>query len=311
MKKILFYSFILLNTLTMALFGQTSLDSDTQISYNEQSILESDLQVSTDLLPATDGFIEIECSIEPIDPSGPLYHKHQKRHQGRPIPHIGLKQGTSLNWCGYVAATNLQFPTPGSVSAVSGLWTVPTLSPSTSSTYSAAWVGIDGYSNGTVEQIGTSHDWINGAQQNYAWFEMYPNSLFELVGFPVNNNDLIGAIVEYRANGVFLMKIFNYSRGVSTTVPISYTVSTVAQRSSAEWIVEPPSTQQGILPLAHFNVIYFQSCFVKINGIVGTIGTPYWRYDPLFMRSQAGIYKAIPSSLSNNGSSFFVVWKHE
>src|SRR6266404_4358148 len=155
-------------------------------------------------------------------------------------PHIPIQEGTSQNWSGYAAATKMAHPATNSVSAVSGSWIVPTLSASSHNTWCSLWVGIDGYSSSTVEQLGTEHDWYNGAQQNYAWFEMYPNFSYEIVGFPVRPGDVMSASVVYQGNGVFILSIANNTAGVHTTIPTSYTKSKTAKRSSAEWILEAP-----------------------------------------------------------------------
>ena len=53
---------------------------------------------------------------------------------------------------------------------------MPTVSGS-GPTYSSVWVGIDGYSSNTVEQIGTEQDVsANGKTSYYAWYEMYPQA---------------------------------------------------------------------------------------------------------------------------------------
>jgi Peptidase A4 family len=81
---------------------------------------------------------------------------------------------TSSNWSGYVAETNLNDPQTDSVTAVSGSWVVPTVTGvSGTSSYSCAWVGIDGWTypletGGTVEQIGTEQNFINGVPTYYA-----------------------------------------------------------------------------------------------------------------------------------------------
>ena len=46
-------------------------------------------------------------------------------------------------------------PQSNAVSDVKGTWTVPTVTSSSVNSYSAVWVGIDGYADNTVEQIGT------------------------------------------------------------------------------------------------------------------------------------------------------------
>src|SRR5262249_16810121 len=83
---------------------------------------------------------------------------------------------TSSNWSGYADQTNLNTPQNGAVTAVSGSWVVPSVvAGSSRSSYSSFWVGIDGYSSNSVEQIGTDSDVINGVPTYYAWYEMYPN----------------------------------------------------------------------------------------------------------------------------------------
>ena len=72
----------------------------------------------------------------------------------------------SPNWSGYCVDTSLTTPQANSVTFVEGVWTVPTVSSSTSnSAYSCVSVaGMDGFlGSTTVEQIGTEQDVINGS----------------------------------------------------------------------------------------------------------------------------------------------------
>src|SRR5438046_6649382 len=72
-----------------------------------------------------------------------------------PVPQLSLAPRVhdgsfqSTNWSGY-AVTGAS----GSVSDAKGSWTVPAIQGSCPSTnqYSSFWVGIDGFSSGTVEQ---------------------------------------------------------------------------------------------------------------------------------------------------------------
>ncbi len=102
-------------------------------------------------------------------------------HRSWQAPRIRNRNGTSTNWSGYavydIASSSGRKRTTSAAtfSDVWGSWVVPEVIASESgSTYSAAWVGLDGYSSNTVEQIGTEQDWSNGSPQYYAWFEMYP-----------------------------------------------------------------------------------------------------------------------------------------
>jgi hypothetical protein len=219
-------------------------------------------------------------------------------------------QVTSTNWSGYAAATNFTRPTSFSVSAVSGSWIVPTVKASGGNTYSSFWVGIDGYSSPTVEQIGTEHDFINGVQQNYAWFEMYPAGSYVINGFPLNIGDVISASVVYSGNNIFTLTIKNDTQSVSFTVPTAYTHSSTALRESAEWIVEAPY-YNGILPLSNFVTAYMIGGFATINGITAPINNSSWRNVGIEMVTVGGVAKDLTSALLPDNASFFETWKHQ
>lgn len=70
------------------------------------------------------------------------------------------------NWSGYAET--------GTFTGVSGTWTVPTVTGSTSSQYSAAWVGVDGFNNSNLIQTGTEQDWYSGSAHYGAWWEILP-----------------------------------------------------------------------------------------------------------------------------------------
>lgn len=248
-------------------------------------------------------FTHVECELKPI--SRPSDHKGTY-----PYPHVPFKAGTSLNWGGYVAASNMQKPVPYTVNAVSGSWLAPQLAAATQNTYCSVWIGIDGYGSTTAQQIGTEHDWYNGQQINFAWFAMSPHDPYEIVNFPVNNGDSISASVVYIGNDVFILSLFNNTRKFFTVIPTTYTTSPNAQRSCIEWIVEAPYANT-VLPLSHFGTVNFNNCSAVINGIIGTINNPSWTNNALKMTSQTDTKKASPGSLTNNGGNFSISWSHE
>ncbi|MEI8365784.1 MAG: G1 family glutamic endopeptidase [Parachlamydiaceae bacterium] len=266
-----------------------------------------------------DTFLEIECTIAPRQRPGAKdvgCSQEPRGLQGIQItdlgsrPHMPFATARSTNWSGYVAQTSLTRPIKGSVTSVAGEWNVPALTSSTNTTYCAVWVGIDGFSNGTVEQIGTEHEWYLGAQVNYAWFEMYPGGSYELVGFPVNVHDLIGAEVNFLGGTTFQLIIINYTRNVYTIVPKSYTKSAIAQRTSAEWVVEAPY-YNGILPLSHFGTIPWTNCAATMRGHSGPINYNLWANESINMVTISNALKALPSSLVSGGKAFSVTWMHE
>lgn len=242
---------------------------------------------------------KIECKMEP------------RRLKNRTPHHIKLRDGTSENWSGYAAAKGLKNPQVGSVSMVSGSWVVPHIASSKDDTYCSIWVGIDGYGSGSVEQLGTEHDWANGKEEHYAWFEMYPKYPKELSNFPVEPGDVISASVVYQGNDTFKLSMSNHTKSVTTEIPVKHTMSSSAKRSSAEWIVEAPATTDGVLPLAHFSTVELSECKATINGKTGSLNDGNWQSEALNMQTKKGAMKATATSPSDNGKDFSVSWKHE
>lgn len=214
----------------------------------------------------------------------------------------------SLNWSGYAV-------TGSAVTDVKGSWTVPAIQGSCPPTnqYSSFWVGIDGFSSSTVEQTGTDSDCQNGSPTYYAWYEFYPHPSFIINGLAVHPGDHIAAEVTY-SGGKFVATIRDLATG--QTFSTSERVRS-AQRSSAEWIAEAPSSSGGILPLANFGTVYYgadntgvsSTSFATVNGVTGAISSFGSSVQQINMVTSSGVLKAQTSSLSSDGTSFSVQWK--
>jgi hypothetical protein len=266
-----------------------------------QTIVATDTETEVHVVQDLSHLTPIECSIVQID--------RAKVHPKEDFAASQMGKVGSSNWCGYVSAPMFNQKADGTVSYVSGTWTVPKLVATKDSTYCAIWVGMDGFLGTSVEQIGTSHNWENGVQQNYAWFEMYPHGAYQINGFPDEKGDQISAHVLYAGSDTFKMTITNHTKAVTTAIPVNYTKSTTAQRSSAEWVVEAPYSGS-ILELADFGVTSIKDCKTTINGVTGTINNSHWANDAITMTANK-IIKAQASKLSADGSSFNVAWDHE
>lgn len=155
------------------------------------------------------------------------------------VPKIKAKYGTSTNWAGYAVDGKV-----GSVTDVKGSWIVPSVQHSTNNQYSSFWVGIDGDSSSTVEQVGTESDTINGVATYYAWYEFYPKPCFRINSMSISPGDNISAEVKYDQNK-FTVYITDVTKkqSFSTSAKVNS-----AQRNSAEWIAEAPWSG-GVLPL--------------------------------------------------------------
>jgi hypothetical protein len=100
---------------------------------------------------------------------------------------VGAVPDTSQNWSGYASAS-------GPFSSVSATWTVPTLTCSSTNTYSSQWVGIDGWGDSDVEQDGVSAFCLNGAAAYYPWYEMWgDNNLNGGLEVSLPNGDTVSA----------------------------------------------------------------------------------------------------------------------
>ena len=224
---------------------------------------------------------------------------------------------SSENWSGY-AVTGAA----GSVTDAKASWIVPAVTCGSgrraTSAYSSFWVGIDGYSSSTVEQTGTDSDCSGSEPVYYAWYEFYPQPSFEVTNFSVKPGDKISAEVSY-SNGEFTATLTNERTG--KTFSTSAQVAS-AQRSSAEWIAEAPSScgRRGcqVLPLADFGTVDLgedytgvaNSCFATINGTKAAIGSFGANVSAITMVSASGAKEAVPSGFSAaDGSSFSVTWK--
>lgn len=238
-------------------------------------------------------------------------------HHYRQAPRVRNANGSSSNWSGYAAYPIVQSsPSHGkkhssstpTFSDVVGSWYVPQVSASTSTnTYSSTWVGLDGYNDSTVEQIGTEQDWSNGSDSYYAWFEMYPKGGYQIDGFPVNPGDEISAEVQYTSKGSFTLTIVNVTQNVYYTTT---QVLRQGKRLSANWITEAPWLG-GELPLADFGTVDMFGCSATMNGHVGAIDDSMWQNDDITMETSNGTVKAQPSNLTNGGTAFSVTWQHE
>src|SRR5437867_9365498 len=214
---------------------------------------------------------------------------------------------SSTNWSGY-AVTGPS----GSVSDAKGSWIVPSIVGSCPSTnqYSSFWVGIDGFSSNTVEQTGTDSDCQGGTPTYYAWYEFYPHPLFIINSLTIRPGDHISAETQFTGSK-FVVTIADVTTGQSFST--SARVHS-AQRSSAEWIAEAPSSSGGVLPLADFGTARFGqdntgttgTCFATVSGTSGAIGSFGSSVQKITMVKNSGATKASPSNLSSDGTSFSV-----
>jgi hypothetical protein len=166
-------------------------------------------------------------------------------------------------------------------------------------------VGIDGYQSPSVEQIGIEADDSGGSTTYYAWYEMYPSGSVQIQNLAISPGDNITASVVYSGGAYDLTLTDN-------TTTKSFSISQAAsnmQRSSAEWVVEAPSSGSGvILPLANFGTVAFTNASATINGVTGPINDSAWQSTAIDMASNGGASEATTSALATGGAGFTVTY---
>lgn len=161
---------------------------------------------------------------------------------------------SSKNWSGYA----IKKPS-GSITGISGVWIVPHVSSSKSSTYSSIWIGIDGFNNASLIQTGTEQDYVNGQAQYYAWWEILPDAETR-IPYPVAPGDRMQGTIFRIVTGHWKISLTNRTQGWTYTTIQAYD----GPQSSAEWILEAPSVNGQIAKLANYRSMVFNH--VKLNG---------------------------------------------
>ena len=197
-------------------------------------------------------FLPAFLQVSNVSPSQDATEKIARRQHGPIRDKVGHGNGTadSSNWSGYAVVGS-------SFTSATGSWVVPAaVCTGVSGGQDASfWVGLDGDTSSTVEQIGTDSDCDGNNPSYYAWYEFYPKFSYEITTVPVNPGNVMSASV-ICSGGKFTVTITNVSTGNSYTT--SAKVES-AKRSSAEWITEAPCCTKGggILPLSDFGTVYF------------------------------------------------------
>jgi hypothetical protein len=205
-------------------------------------------------------------------------------------PNIRLRAGTSTNWSGYANAG-----APGSFQNVSASWTQPAVSCASQNAYSAYWVGLDGDTTNTVEQLGTEADCIGGTARYTSWYEMYPHRSFPATITVIPGHTYFASVVA-QGSGQFVLTLQDTTDGTNFTTTQKLMQAKLA---SAEAIVEAPSGG-GVLALADFGTAEFTN--VTANGT--TMTSP--PAEQITMVNTGGTVKAQPSPLKRG--TFSVTW---
>ena len=151
----------------------------------------------------------------------------------------------SSNWAGYAVAG-------GPYSSVGAQWTVPAVSVSYRRSYSAQWVGIDGFTSRALIQAGTEADYFNGAAHYSAWWEILPAPAVTIRTLSVRPGDRMSVTITRVSSGRWRIVVKDARSGSYAT-----TRAYSGSASSAEWIEEAPIVGgRTTLLAAHSTVVF-------------------------------------------------------
>ncbi len=190
---------------------------------------------------------------------------------------------SSSNWSGYAVSSS----NPGTYSSITGTWVVPRIGgrphhrrdglsygllgwlmwflgwsvtqsarAGANTAYSASWIGIDGFNNSSLIQVGTSQNIVHGVPRYSAWWEVLPAPETEINPgrYPVRPGDTILAAIGKQTDRTWTITLTNETRGWT------FNLSGVRYRgpqTSAEWIQEAPMVNGQLSPLANYGTVTF------------------------------------------------------
>jgi hypothetical protein len=207
---------------------------------------------------------------------------------------------TSGNWSGYADVKS-------TYSTVSATWKEPKVTCSSKATQLAAfWVGIDGYTSGTVEQDGTIALCQNGEASYATWWEMYPSNSVQFVGENVSPGDKITASV-VKSGSSYALSVTDSTNPSNSFHKTETCSASTCVDSSAEWIAEAPSGSSGVYPLAKFSTWKVSGSAVTGASGAGTISS--YKDKEITMVDSGNKVKASPGALNQAGAAFSDTWK--
>jgi Peptidase A4 family len=166
----------------------------------------------------------------------------------------------SSGWAGYELSG-----ASGAFSSVSASWTQPAATCTKGDQDVAFWVGLDGVSSDSVEQIGTETDCASGSASTFGWYEMYPADPVNFTN-PVKAGDVLTASVTFSGTNKYTLVLSDATE--SWTKTVTKAESGLA-RSSAEVVTSGPGAAGGSTTLTNFGKITYTGCTVNGTSMGG------------------------------------------
>ena len=216
---------------------------------------------------------------------------------------LGTSAAASFNWSGYADSAT----TAGTFSRVSGQWSTPKVTCTREDTISSEWVGLDGWSDTTVEQDGTLGWCFEGKASYYTWYEMYPAGTVT-VGASLHPGDKVTATVS-RSGTAYTLALTDATRPGDSFVKKATCAVTTCLDTSAEWIAERPAFAIGVAPLADYASWKLSGGAETAGGKAGPISSYHTNYQTS-MVDATRTYQLSSVSALTGGSAFITTWRN-
>jgi hypothetical protein len=214
----------------------------------------------------------------------------------------------STNWSGYALVTSRSV-----VTCVEAEWVQPKVKcHGKSHTSVSIWVGLGGFNQGRLEQIGTAIDCIGGSAVDYSWHESLPRERHEVdTPVSVDPGDRVWAQVRWVGGSSYQLSLANLTTEDGFTVKDT---SKGLRRTEAEWIAEAPSTGCSptckVLQMPDWGKVTFDHIAVTANGVHATLKSTGATRVRVRLETNSGTTRAVVTSTSSDGSAFVVSWRH-
>ena len=175
--------------------------------------------------------------------------------------------------------------------------------------FSAIWIGIGGEFDTSLIQCGTEQDYFRGSFTYSAWYELLPQSSRTVMSVVVSPGDSIQAAIQLvnPSLNMWSINVTDVTSGQSFQRNVLYGSSEL----SAEWIVERPTVNRVIAPLANFGNVTMTNCTATVGSV--SAGVSSFPANKVIMYSSASlgsgsVQLADVSDLTPDGAAFTVTY---
>jgi hypothetical protein len=195
---------------------------------------------------------------------------------------------------------------------VEAIWVQPKVRcRGTSIQSSVYWVGLGGFDQRSLVQVGTESLCSGGKAVTSAWHESLPRERFSIrTGLPIAVGDRIWVQVRWLGGSGYRISLADLTSRRHFEVEVT---NKTLKRTSAEWIVEAPTvgcpSRCRTLKMPDFATVRFQGTWTTIGGLRQPLDAADFTHAAQTMVNSAGAVRSDISATSPTGTGFSVRWR--